>query len=605
MNKKILSILAIMLLVATAFPAVGALINNKINGDIPPITELNGSEGPNPGEVKLTWNTPFFENPNQSKTFDATYDFRYSNITIDEGNWDETSSFDNDWNPVVAPCAGIKLDLYVMAYSDGFVVEWDKARMRAWLTVQFDCFHFYFPGGQGLRGETIYFWVYDPDDNLVYSNTAVTDKHGMAEVITGDIFDTDDQTQPCSEDTFTFKAYWYGHSIGVSNGAVVISTGDKEDTKYMYMCDYMSTVPQPGEWGAHGGIYYGALQGATFEFTVPFEAVTEYVEVILFSPSSIPSTNGMSPAVPDHMLPFQLEKNIGGPLLNTPIVISVNYPPDMLDQYGGLGESSLRGYRYNELVELWELMDDLPIKLNREDHRISFETDKLGMFSISAETDQDNDGLGDFEEETSYYTNSALADSDNDGISDGDEAWFTFSDPNDQEKKEADDQHGIGENLGQGYGYYIAGRIISDGVQSNISNCVYVEIGPIENNAPSAPNIDGQIEGKAGLPYEYTFSAIDPDGNDVSYYVKWGDENITNWTAFQGSGTPYSMNHTWNTKGMFTIEAKAKDTKGAESDWAIFEVSMPKSRPYMNLWIFRFLDDHPHLFPLLRQILGL
>jgi hypothetical protein len=606
MNKRIIEFFILMLMIATTLPSTSTVICNITNEDIPPITDLSGSEGLNPGEVILNWNISLFENPNPGQTFDATYDFRHSDVTIDEGNWDETSSINGDWNPVVAPCVGIELDLYVMAYSDGMVVEWDKARMRAWLTVQFDCFNFYFPGGHGLRGETIYFWVYDPDGNQVFSDTAVTDSHGMAEVITGDLFDTEDQTKPCSEDTFTFKAYWYGHSIGLSNGAVVISTGDREDTKYMYLCDYMSTVPQFGEWGSHGDIYHGALLGATFEFTVPFETVPEYVEVILFSPTSIPPTNGMNPVVPGHMLPFQLEKNIGDPFLNKHIVISVDYPPEMLNLYGGLGESSLRGYRYDELAGQWQLMDDLPIKLNREENRISFETDQLGLFSISAEIDQDGDGLGDLEEETSYYTNPALTDSDNDGISDGDETWFTFSDPNDPKKKEADDQHGLGENLEQGHGYYIAGRIISNDVKSPISNCIYVEIGPIENNIPSVPNINGQINGKIETPYEYTFASTDPDGDNISYFIKWGDGSTTSWTSFLTSGTPYFENHTWSEQNSYIIEAKAKDIYGGESTWATLEVSMPKSKAIDRpLFLHKFFQRFPFMNKILNQIISM
>jgi hypothetical protein len=604
MQNKFVGILVCTLLIVTAvLPALGSMNTTQTNGLIPPINDLTGSAGPGSDEVTLTWGVPLFENPNPGETFDATYDFRYADVAIDESNWDETSSFDSDWNPVVAPCAGIELDLYVMASSDGMTAEWDKAHMRAWLTVQFDCFNFYFPGGQGLRGETIHFWVYDPDDNLVYSTTAETNEHGMAEVTTGDLYDAEDPTKPCSEDTFTFTAYWYGHSIGLSNGAVVISTGDREDTKYVYMCDWVSTIPPPDHWSAHGGIYQGSLQGATFQFTVPFEAVTEEVEVILFSPTSVPPISGIAPAVPGHMFTFQLEKNIGGNLLNKPIVITVNYQPSLLDQYDGLAESSLKGYRYDEIMSKWRLLDDLPIKLNREHHSISFETNQLGLFSISAETDIDGDDLGDYEELENYYTDLTLADTDGDGISDGDEAWFTYSDPKDPMKTEADDQHGIGDDLEQDQGYYIAGRIISGDLQSPISNCIYIEIGDV-NEKPNAPIIDGPPSGKAKTPYDYTFTSTDPDSDDVSYYIKWGDESTTTWTTYQTSGTPYTESYTWDSQGTYTIEAKAKDTHGAESDWTELSVSMPKNKA-INTIFLNLLENYPMIYQLLRQILKL
>jgi len=126
----------------------------------------------------------------------------------------------------------------------------------------------------------------------------------------------------------------------------------------------------------------------------------------------------------------------------------------------------------------------------------------------------------------------------------------------------------------------------------------------VNNLPPDKPNIDGKIDGKTGELYGYTFSSIDPDGDEVSYFIKWGDGNITNWTNFQNSGTSYFKNHSWSTQGMFTIEAKSKDIEGAESDWATIEISMPKIKTYINKNFQRFLENHPNLFPLLQIILG-
>jgi hypothetical protein len=82
----------------------------------------------------------------------------------------------------------------------------------------------------------------------------------------------------------------------------------------------------------------------------------------------------------------------------------------------------------------------------------------------------------------------------------------------------------------------------------------------VENEPPNAPAIEGETSGKPGNSYPYTFTSTDPDGNQVSYYIKWDDGSITDWTAFQASGPPgYSESHTWDEKGTYTIEAKAKD----------------------------------------------
>ena len=124
--------------------------------------------------------------------------------------------------------------------------------------------------------------------------------------------------------------------------------------------------------------------------------------------------------------------------------------------------------------------------------------------------------------------------------------------------------------------------------------------------SPNPPIITGPTSGKAGTSYTYTFTSTDPDGDDVSYYIKWGDGGTTTWTAFQASGTSYSESHTWSTQDTYFIEAKAKDTYSAESDWATLEVSMPKSKPYtipsFLQFLQNFLDDHPSIYQLFQRL---
>ena len=129
---------------------------------------------------------------------------------------------------------------------------------------------------------------------------------------------------------------------------------------------------------------------------------------------------------------------------------------------------------------------------------------------------------------------------------------------------------------------------------------VQVRVG---NNPPSKPNIDGPASGKAGTAYPYTFTSTDTDVDDLSYYIKWGDGTYTDWTAFQASGVSYSGTHTWSTKGTYTIEAKAKDIYGLESDWATLEIKMPRSIMYNMPLLKLFFEKFPNAFPILRHLL--
>jgi hypothetical protein len=68
--------------------------------------------------------------------------------------------------------------------------------------------------------------------------------------------------------------------------------------------------------------------------------------------------------------------------------------------------------------------------------------------------------------------------------------------------------------------------------------------------------------------------------------------------------TPALVEHKWEKGGTYYIEAKAIDEYGIESDWSLLKISMPKTKDYINPFL-RFLENHPNLFPLLRQILGI
>jgi hypothetical protein len=126
----------------------------------------------------------------------------------------------------------------------------------------------------------------------------------------------------------------------------------------------------------------------------------------------------------------------------------------------------------------------------------------------------------------------------------------------------------------------------------------------VENEPPNAPTIDGPGRGSAGTSYEYTFTSTDPNEDQVSYYIKWGDGDVTDWTDFQASGPPgYSKSHTWDDQDEYTIEAKAKDTYGIESDWTTLKVTMPRNKIATNN-VFQTLFKHfPNLLPILQMLL--
>ena len=110
------------------------------------------------------------------------------------------------------------------------------------------------------------------------------------------------------------------------------------------------------------------------------------------------------------------------------------------------------------------------------------------------------------------------------------------------------------------------------------------------SGGPNTPTIDGPTEGKAGVEYNYTFSTTHPEGDDVFYFVDWGDETNTGWIGPYASGEEVVLGHIWDEKGEYIVKVKAKDTDGVESNWGTLQINMPVSRNIPNFYEFPFLS---------------
>ena len=97
------------------------------------------------------------------------------------------------------------------------------------------------------------------------------------------------------------------------------------------------------------------------------------------------------------------------------------------------------------------------------------------------------------------------------------------------------------------------------------------------NDPPLAPEISGQTQGKPGVEYEYTFTASDPDDDDLYYNVSW--EGCGSETQTYGpylSGEEVKISHSWREQGIYMICAKARDVYGVEGPEGTLEVTMPR-----------------------------
>jgi hypothetical protein len=120
-----------------------------------------------------------------------------------------------------------------------------------------------------------------------------------------------------------------------------------------------------------------------------------------------------------------------------------------------------------------------------------------------------------------------------------------------------------------------------------------------DNNPPNAPTITGETNGKTGAEYEYNFKALDPDEDNVKYYIDWDDGKI-NITEFYPSDLDVKLKHTWSNNGFYNITAMAVDVYSGESQLGTLKVQMPRNKANIGSYWLRFLD----MFPILQRILN-
>jgi hypothetical protein len=132
-----------------------------------------------------------------------------------------------------------------------------------------------------------------------------------------------------------------------------------------------------------------------------------------------------------------------------------------------------------------------------------------------------------------------------------------------------------------------------------------------QNKPPNNPTISGNKTGKENRPQLFQFQATDPDLDQISYYIEWGDGEITDWTDYYQSGSAgYSEEHTWAVKGSYKIRAKARDINDEESDWTEHNIRITTPRSTQTNYLLikyleNILESILNSFPLLAKIIDL
>ncbi|MCK4365076.1 MAG: PKD domain-containing protein [Thermoplasmatales archaeon] len=89
------------------------------------------------------------------------------------------------------------------------------------------------------------------------------------------------------------------------------------------------------------------------------------------------------------------------------------------------------------------------------------------------------------------------------------------------------------------------------------------------NDPPYPPDKPyGPTTGEVEIDYTFSTQTDDPQGDQVYYWIDWGDGTNSGWLGPYNSGVAAYKDHRWYCKGVYSIVAKAKDSVGVESGWS-------------------------------------
>ena len=88
------------------------------------------------------------------------------------------------------------------------------------------------------------------------------------------------------------------------------------------------------------------------------------------------------------------------------------------------------------------------------------------------------------------------------------------------------------------------------------------------NTPPTKPALIGVASGKTNTTYTFTALATDPDEDQIKYAFSFGDNTDLVFSDFLTSGTAYTVSHSWDSPGLYTVKVNVKDKQNFFSDTA-------------------------------------
>lgn len=91
------------------------------------------------------------------------------------------------------------------------------------------------------------------------------------------------------------------------------------------------------------------------------------------------------------------------------------------------------------------------------------------------------------------------------------------------------------------------------------------------NHPPATPDLAGPHLFRLADTAKVIATSTDQDDDWLSYLFAWGDSSNDVWLTDYPNGYPALGSHVYPDSGTYVVKARARDDKGAESDWSLAE----------------------------------
>jgi uncharacterized repeat protein (TIGR01451 family)/fimbrial isopeptide formation D2 family protein len=142
---------------------------------------------------------------------------------------------------------------------------------------------------------------------------------------------------------------------------------------------------------------------------------------------------------------------------------------------------------------------------------------------------------------------------------------------------------------------------VTDSMDKNDTDPATVTVN-IRNQPPNTPSTpEGKATIKINKENAYTTLTTDPNGDQIWYWIDWGDETNSGWVGPFASGATATASHIWTKRGTYQIKVKAKDSYNVESAYSgSFEVKV-KFLVSQSVQIPTILQKLIERFPMLER----